>query len=553
MATLASLLAPGVVGNYTHFEATEIFAIEDGTKAALNIFTILVAEYTPGQPAQKTRYLNQDRMTLKSLPGWKYGIARHTRPIEELEPLVEAMLRTGEWSASGAPLRVGKLSAVPQQFVPPDGTTFAAWNKVLKNNFWNGSHVIEWADTAKGGPLKPFFEDSRRLQELSASVRELVPITLAALSDRLGNLVIQLPVNVIMSQFNKMRVSGAFTVDIAWNPIVASRPLRATCELEFDGTVSGYAAAEIQSGQITLPVQPGFGMYRGIIWDDHHQVLLAATGPGAFFDSVAININALTTEPRAFSIKDAEGKTETFTVGLITGSTTVVGDTRADETGGHTLKRMYKDQLDRLATERIFIQYKPAQSNRNAEHEKALADLRALIGQYGREGVWLWDPYLTSRDVWETLFHCSYANSDLRALTGALEPPSEKPPRTLIKCIVDWLNRRRRRRTPELTKKQKWIEYQRNALNAIDSNWLGLRLEYRVKHCPAGFGFHDRFLIFPRTGEDALAWSLGTSVNGIGMEHHILQRVDNGQLIRDAFLELWEQLDQPEHLIWKKP
>ena len=136
---------------------------------------------------------------------------------------------------------------------------------------------------------------------------------------------------------------------------------------------------------------------------------------------------------------------------------------------------------------------------------------------------------------------------------GALEPPSEKPPRTLIKCIVDWLNRRRRRRTPELTKKQKWIEYQRNALNAIDSNWLGLRLEYRVKHGPAGFGFHDRFLIFPRTGEDALAWSLGTSVNGIGMEHHILQRVDNGQLIRDAFLELWEQLDQPEHLIWKKP
>jgi hypothetical protein len=97
------------------------------------------------------------------------------------------------------------------------------------------------------------------------------------------------------------------------------------------------------------------------------------------------------------------------------------------------------------------------------------------------------------------------------------------------------------------------MEQQRLALNSIESNWRGLRLEYRVKHGPAGFGFHDRFLIFPRAEEDALAWSLGTSVNGIGMEHHILQRVDNGQLILDAFLELWEQLDQPEHLIWKMP
>jgi hypothetical protein len=60
-------------------------------------------------------------------------------------------------------------------------------------------------------------------------------------------------------------------------------------------------------------------------------------------------------------------------------------------------------------------------------------------------------------------------------------------------------------------------------------------------------------LIFPRAEENALAWSLGHSVNAIGTEHHILQRVDNGELIRYAFQELWEQLDQPDHLIWRKP
>jgi len=551
MATLASLLAPGVIGTYTHFEATEVFASENGTKRAFNVFTILVAEDRQNQVPKPKEYLGE-RIKLKSLPGLTFGVARYTRLIAELPPLLDAMVETNEWSSCGDPLHVGKLREVPQQFVPPDSTTTVAWNKVLKNNFWNGSHIFEWSDTEKTS-LKAFFEDSRRLQELSAHVGERAPITLAAFSDRLGCFVVQLPVTVIMSQFGKTRTTGAFTVDLAWTPAAPERPLRASCELEFDGTVSGFAEATIQTGQTLLPVQPGFGMYRGLIWDDQHQILMAATGPSGFINSVAINLNAQNSEPRIFSIQGTGSEAKTYTVSLIAGSTSIIGDTRADETGGHTRKRMYKDQLDRLAAERVFIQYKPAPDRRNVEHEKALDDLRALIGQYGREGAWLWDPYLTARDVWETLFHCPYSRSDLRALTGAREAPPERSPRSLIKCITHCVTQRFSKRTPQLTNRQEWVERQRIALNSIESNWLGLRLEYRVKHGPVGFGFHDRFLIFPRAGEDALAWSLGTSVNGIGMEHHILQRADNGQLIRDAFLELWEQLDQQEHLIWKKP
>jgi hypothetical protein len=80
-----------------------------------------------------------------------------------------------------------------------------------------------------------------------------------------------------------------------------------------------------------------------------------------------------------------------------------------------------------------------------------------------------------------------------------------------------------------------------------------LSLEYRIRIGQAGFKFHDRFLIFPRIEEPPLAWSLGTSVNGVGKAHHILQRVDNGRLIMDAFAELWDQLTGSRHLIWKTP
>src|ERR1700737_3130621 len=44
MPTLAASLAPGVVGTYTHFEATEVFVTIGQDKQPRNIFTLIVAE-----------------------------------------------------------------------------------------------------------------------------------------------------------------------------------------------------------------------------------------------------------------------------------------------------------------------------------------------------------------------------------------------------------------------------------------------------------------------------------------------------------------------------
>jgi hypothetical protein len=530
MANLTGLLAPGVIGTYTHFEATEVFAVQGGQSKPINVFTILVAEDRHGQVIPKMSYLTPKPFRLKmAIPDWMFGVVRYVHPIADLVPALSAMVETGELAASGKALLVGKLHEVASQFVPPDSLTAVAWNKVLKNNFWNGSHIFEWSDTEKKA-FQPFFDDSRLLQELSERVSECVPIALAALSDRLGNVTVQLPVTAIMSQHHGVRATGAFSIDLAWASNVPPRPLRGSCEFEFDGTVSGYASAPISAPETTLPVERGFGTHRIMIWDDVNQTLLAATGPAAFINSVVFNMQAVGGEPRTFSIKQDDGSVKTFRVGVSNRTKSVVGDRVSDVTGGHTQKRMYKDQLDRLRASRVFVQYKPESGRQKAEREKALEDLRMLIRRYGDEGAWLWDPYLTARDILETLFHCPHSGSDLRALTGANEPPAA-PARG----------------------KLDFVERQRSELDATQSNWRGLRLEYRVRRGPAGFGFHDRFLIFPRAEEGALAWSLGTSVNSAGMEHHILQQADNGQLVRDAFVELWEKLDQPEHLIWKKP
>lgn len=106
------------------------------------------------------------------------------------------------WRASGNDLKIGALSALPSKVVPADGLNSVPLNRVLKNNFWNGSHVLEWEDPKKE-LLRPLFEDASRLQELSERVTQYIPVRIGALSDRLGNILLQLPVTVITADFQR--------------------------------------------------------------------------------------------------------------------------------------------------------------------------------------------------------------------------------------------------------------------------------------------------------------------------------------------------------------
>jgi len=189
---------------------------------------------------------------------------------------------------------------------------------------------------------------------------------------------------------------------------------------------------------------------------------------------------------------------------------------------------MYREEVVRLKAQRRFLHYNPRYGNKIIEHKRALEDIRALINVHGVNGAWLWDPFLSADDIMDTLVYCIHARVDLRALGGGQR----------------YRNFGDGHPDPVLE--------QRSILDSIQSNWSGLRLEYRMRRGQYGWGFHDRFLIFPGEESGALAWSLGTSVNSLGKEHHILQQVDDGQLIMDEFLELWDELDHSECVVWKR-
>ena len=156
----------------------------------------MVAEERAGDATAAPHYVTPKPLRVPLLKGWTFGGIRTVRPIGDLVPLFDAYCATKEWSPSNEPLEVGALAPLPPQFVPPDlPPAPMPLNRVLKNNFWNGSHVFEWADPVKT-PFKPLFDQPLALQNLSAALQAYVPIQIAGLSDRLGNVVVQLLITV---------------------------------------------------------------------------------------------------------------------------------------------------------------------------------------------------------------------------------------------------------------------------------------------------------------------------------------------------------------------
>jgi hypothetical protein len=536
MDDLSRLLTHELIGTYTHFEATEIFACREKGAEAENVLTVLVAEDREAETPVPPDYLT-GRIKVDGLDGWIFGIKRYTAPIADLLALLAKLEATNVWEGAKEPLKFGALHRAPAQFIPPDSTTLVPWNRVLKNNFWNGSHVVEWSDREKGA-LASLLDAPYLLEELSRQVALKVPINLAGLSDRLGNLIVQLPVFSLITKFEPLR-TGSCTVKVAWRPNVKPRPLRAACFFDFDGTIGGFAAGPVSEPETVLAAENARGMHHGFLWDDESGVLLAAAGPTGFIESIGLSVALNGGKHRTFRYTDAKGASQELAVPTSRpGITSIIGRKDRDETEGRARKRIQQQEKAASRHGKEFFQFDPAAKGQAEEQQRAFDVIKTLIGDFGQEGTCLWDPYLTSYDVIKTLLGSKHVGTELRALTAANVPPPSS-------------NLGSEEQQP--SNKHDFIEAQRRILEKVEGSWAGIHLEFRASWGPSSWPFHDRFLIFPRKDNEPLAWSLGTSINGLGNAFHVFQQVSDGRQVMEAFDRLWNGLSEPDHLIWRKP
>lgn len=212
LKSLQKLIAPGVLGLHNSFEVTEIFGLIKG-ETPVNLITIIVAEQKLSLADDGESYLTNSLLKIKTLKHWSFGVKRYTKSAETLIEALVTLDASGVWKGSSKELRTGNLTAKPPEFAPSDSAQEIIINNILKNNYWNGSYFFEWADSEKNS-LFEFFEAPQSLQELSEELKAALPINLAKISDRLGNIIIQLPVTAVASSFSGPADRSEFNVDV---------------------------------------------------------------------------------------------------------------------------------------------------------------------------------------------------------------------------------------------------------------------------------------------------------------------------------------------------
>ncbi|MEQ3637251.1 MAG: VPA1262 family N-terminal domain-containing protein [Thalassolituus sp.] len=562
---LEKLLVPDLIGNYKSFEVTEIvgFHEEDPSRPS-NFMSLLVAEPSlpPDGRSDSASFLNEKPIELRGTP-WKFGVFRYRVPTEKVIQELQKLNSTGEWSLGSKPLKVGDLTPMPPQFVPSDQTEPHPWNGVLKNNFWEGSHVLELFDGQKTG-VKFLLDEPKLLKELATEVRSAVKIGIDGLSDRLGNVLIQLPVTVVTTEVSSSD-NGDYLLRAIWREGSTERKLRVSCEKYEDSTVEGFGSETVTALRTSFPLYLHGGGARYVLWDDQYKLIMGASAQTIFITSFGINFSVMGggDYSREFFVPLKNGTLRSVAVPLKEKKKPrVVGVPVSTPREPWRENRVFRDSVKRMRERKEFVQYGGVSA---ADKEDALSDIRKLIGLHGEVGAWLWDPYLDAKDVLSTLFYCPHKDADLRALTAGSEPPIEKKEEhssglaAAFQRVRIWLRSQPfakriglRDEAAHFTTKS-WQDRQRDIFNSAMGNCEGLHLEFRIRKGGAGWPFHDRFLIFPSETGPAKAWSLGTSVNSFGQKHHILQKVADGELIRQAFLDLWDELDSSEYIVWSVP
>ncbi len=254
------------------------------------------------------------------------------------------------------------------------------------------------------------------LQELSSKVSKLIPFSIASVSDKLGSVLIQIPVNIIRARVRTYPDNENLHCKLVWHPSAKKRDVYITFRrMDRDSNIDSFYSTVLSAEQSEMIFPSQYGSpYEMTIWDPFHKSPLYGVRPSSFIKRIALNMRAINGSPRIIPLKNGGFDK----IQLYIPQNSMIG-----EKDSHVKKwssiRIYRSEREQLLNEKYFVQYNAKGKYRESERTRALSDIRFLINKYGENGVCLWDPYLNGDDLLETLFYNTCLKSKMRAITSS--------------------------------------------------------------------------------------------------------------------------------------
>ncbi len=517
--SMARILAMPSIGNFKCIELFEVIGIKD-RNPSFNIFTLAVAHETD-LPLTGKEKITPSLIKLKADKSLKFGVFKRIVSIEDFLNIISDLVTPGSNEDDGNKLCYGHLKAIPPVYVPPLERGKNEFLGLLKNNFFGGSHLFEWFDESKEY-VAPLIKNLAALDELSGRLQEYLPIKIGTHSDRLGNIIVQIPCAAVAFAIERRdEQSHQLLSNLAVSPHFSG-------EMNFSGifwreqygSIIDFQKIPLVVGRNIIPFQQinGGGYYT--IWDESNQIICAG-GEVRFLleqGNFSFSISMQEQIQRIFKLPD--GTEQRIDICVQT-SQSHIGNNVKD------YRYWVDNRLLKIEKHDLYNSLKLRQFKQDMRQE-ALDFIRELIRNYGKNGFYLWDPYLNAQDLLETVFFNPHANSPIKALTGLKIAPQENKTSSYKADLANEINQA-----------------------ICQAGWLNLTF-VNADRSKVG-DFHDRFIIFPQAIDKPVkAWSLGTSVNSLGKSHHIIQEVEDGQIIADVFEEMWEQsINDENNILWK--
>ncbi len=163
-SSLELLSKEGVLGLYKSFQVVELIAFPPQDYNQLEPVNIIsVFTCSDGENKELTgraEFINKGRIISNRMKRWSFGIFKYNKSIKDVKHLISNYIECSIWNTTGSAISVGELLPVKKQFVPADSFLQIALNKIIKNNFRNGSYLLELCDLTKD-KLCFLLEDSK--------------------------------------------------------------------------------------------------------------------------------------------------------------------------------------------------------------------------------------------------------------------------------------------------------------------------------------------------------------------------------------------------------
>ena len=499
------LVKKGNIGIYNSCEVTELVIMEPNK--IYNLYTICVFQ-EKDVTSEKDKY---DRFSKKiDLDDCSICIYQYELTLEEIKENFEKLINEYKWISNRKgeySIKDKDLRRLNKQFIPSIDDN--RLNYVLKNNFYSGSYILEFFDEKKHFDF--LTDDEELFEKISKKIHKRLPINLFKVRDRLGNFIFQFPVNIVNVKTEVASDSWeSLNFNLDWHHLIKDN--YPDCILEVDSLLDnnhiGNAFEEYGKNDSQIIFTGNVDSLVNVkIWRKDPKLILYSDS-GHYTKSIGFSISIGGLNVRYFMNDDEKVFINLYSKDFESS----VENQKYYQYIENSIGIKEKELLEKTLS---FKQYTPFK-----DKSEGIGDLRRLIRENGENGVYLWDPFLSFKDIVNTLFYCPFEGVALKALGSK-------------KLDKDELNN------------------QKDLFSNLNSNFKGLNLEFRIQQSKKA---HDRFLIFPGNSEryeQPKVYSLGTSINYFGRNYHILQEVLHPQAVVRVFDKIWEE--SKGNLIWKYP